>query len=293
MPLLIHTYTSGHLARHVSQKPEDKHSVIQQNQITSRMVMESSYLDMLPDEMLLKIIHFALRGINNSYRKHDFLVGLARTSQRLKRLSQDRSLKFYINTSVQLEINREETTEEVKELIVKRGKGCAYVTAGEITDMAGECPKVEELTLDIFTPTWPILDSPWSSLRKLVLNWVGKACLYDSCLDMTAPNLEYLSVCGPSGGRDPIYLPDMTRCEKLREVCLKGGEFDSKKGMCNKVYPFPPGLRILSGRGTVLSCDEELLKMYFEDCLVSCELKYSSRKRWRSPRSEHSGDCRV
>ena len=247
---------------------------------------------MLPDEMLLKIIRLAIGTIANAYQKHDFLVGLSRTSQRLKRLSEDRSLRPCINKSVMIKIDQEVTAKEAKELVVERGTRCAYINLGEIMDMAKECPKVEELTLGIFTPLWNLV-RPWSSLRKLVLSWVGKTCLKDSHFDMTAPNLEYLSVCGPSGDWDPIYLPDMTRCEKLLEVCLKEGEFDSEKGMCNRAYPFPSGLKILSGTGSILSCDEELLRRYFEDCLVSPELKYSSCKRRFMPQySKYAHNCR-
>ena len=257
--------------------------------------MNSSYLDLLPDEVLMKIIHQAVETFANPYRKHDFLVGLAKTSQRLKRLSADRSLnkgKVFISKSLMVNIDEEATTHDAKELIVKRGKGCPYVSESEIMDMAGECPKVEELTIDTFTQTWPDLHRPWSSLRKLVLTWVWKNTFSNEFNDFFiklgwgAPNLEYISISGPSSG-GPIYLPDMTGCEKLLEVCLKEGEFDSKKGMCKGAYPFPQCLKRLSGRASILGCDKELLECYFYDCLVSNELKYSFCKRPNLPWSEH------
>ena len=275
------------LSKQSKRSHQEKH---QELQTTTRM----SYLDMLPDEMLIKIMKLAVDSVANPFRKHDFLVVLGKTSQRLKRLSEDRSLnkgKLAFSTIV-AEIDREATTKEAKELIVKRGKGCAYITEGEISHMAGECPKVEELTIDTFTLTWPDLHRRWRSLRKLVLSWVGKKTFGNEMGDFfvnlawSVPNLEYIFIRGPSDG-GPIYLPEMTGCEKLLEVCLKEGYFDSKKGMCKKAFPFPRGLKILSGQASVLGCDKELLECYFDDCLVSNELKYSFCRRPSLPWSQH------
>ena len=55
--------------------------------------MESSQIELLPDELLMKIIRMAMKDVPDPDEKHEFLVdSISKISSRFKRLSVDKSL---------------------------------------------------------------------------------------------------------------------------------------------------------------------------------------------------------
>ena len=55
--------------------------------------MDSSPFDLLPDELIMKIIKMTLEGVTDPEMKHVFLVdSIAKISTRFRRLSADKSL---------------------------------------------------------------------------------------------------------------------------------------------------------------------------------------------------------
>ena len=150
-------------------------------------------------------------------------------------------------------------------------KGSSTVPTISVTDihaMAEKCPNMEELLFcNMELVGWPSLRNPWLSMRILHINGASRVCFDNIALHESVPNIEQIAISGHQSD-DPIILPDMNGCEKLKTVNLMFGCFRMPG-----IIPFPPGLTELDGTTRLLPEPYTRLR----DCLGAIE--------------EHCPDC--
>lgn len=248
------------------------------------MAQDTSPFDLLPDEIVVKIIYFVVEECAN--RRHNFVLNtIANISTRFRRLATDKSLwtgklRFFANDKQKVELvihgilNDKVTDLQLcgarktkKEKILD-----VFIRQNDIFTLANKCPNLEELKMTRLKITrWPKLHLPLESLSILTVGSVSFHSFINVELHKSLPNLSNVSFVGSDG---VATLPDMSRCEKLQNVCLNGGQYKFP----DKI-PFPSSLREIRGGGTIIGCSFESLHDYFEDCFISYMLEYRRKKR--------------
>ena len=239
---------------------------------------------MLPDELLLKIIKFAMADLKGKLTvpmrldvKHDFAVfTIARISTRFKRVAADQSLwkgRLCINAWNE---NLIELIQSIRHFPIRKLRigGVQMIYGYQIQVLAKMCPKVEDLHLPRIT-YWPTL-LPWLSLRSLtitvdVIVWTANmhsdVWHDDVGLHRSLPNLKFLKICGYSS------LPYMAECKELDSVELDGKFWLWASSHYAKI-PFPRNLKRLCGPATIAAGSRDLLQRYFEDCDIQADVKF-------------------
>ena len=276
----------------------------QDNQSVNRSSdAKSSPFDLLPDEMVLKIIKMAADGFGNKRQKlchsrpnfqldcrhtfhmhqlkYEFLINtVSKVSRRFKRIATDKTLWANWNGEVAINGSRNKDLWELLGNYVKKIKSLtpsANISAKALKTMADKCPKLEELYLRGFRISSLPSSCNFASLKMLSISF-GNLFFKDVQLHMFAPNIEVIEFYGLSLWEN--LLPDMSRCERLLEVYLNGaGSVYTFPGR----IPFPRGLRKLSGDSfglpTLIQWDRESLKRYLEDCYITHRIGFTKRKR--------------
>ena len=241
----------------------------------------SSPFDMLPDELILRVINLAVgECIEYWYKpgaKQKLLVNIiARISLRFRQIAADKSFweqKVKISGDVPFmkEVFRDFLNEGVKVINVRPLQLPSYVattlSAYDITNLAQKCPQLEEINLHDFPiKRWPSLMHPWTTLQRLEVNMAGLKCFEDVALQTSAPNIRYLTI----GGSSDVVLPDMCLCGSLQEVYLEAGHFSFP----GKI-PFPSILKKLCGSWyAYVNWRKEELENYFKCCEISNDLQH-------------------
>ena len=233
----------------------------------------SSPFDLLPDEIVLKIIKLA--SVPSSWTgpsKHDFLLDIiGMVSPRFMHLIEDKSLwkgevtiegcRPKIQVFIEKYLNEDITYLWIGGRGEHRDDGYSchstlpILEAIDIKDVADKCPNVEVLTFhSVRIVDWPSLRSslsvPWSSVKHLCIHRVDRDCFNNIALHETVPNIEVLTVAGHQRNVASL-LPDMNRCENLKKVHLMCGTFRMPRRI-----PFPPGLSELVGAKQLLQLPE-------------------------------------
>ena len=250
-----------------------------------------SPFDLLPDEIVLKIIDLASATWWRWDKPHkqDFLLDvIARTSLRFKNLADDKSLwkgevriegdRAKIERVIGKYLNEEVThlwiggtgyLEEDGEVVPST---ISIFGATDVRAVAEKCPKLEEFWLNMVNLVgWPSLGTPWSSVKKLWINGVERGCFNNVALHETVPNVEEFTLCGHLE-RVGSLLPDMNQCEALKEVTLSWGVFR----MPGRI-PFPPGLSVLWGTEKLAHSGFNLCQELQRHCPY-CDLEDTSPK---------------
>ena len=257
-----------------------------------------SPFDLLPDEIVMKIIYMTLGGCGK--QKHNCLAKtIAMISTRFQNLAADKSMWRGIvsvkgdASKLQLVINHF-LNDEVKELKLTQSYGPTWYkalpkreeTPTDIKSVAEKCPNIEKLTLTNFNLlgcSWPT--SIWASLKELTISGiVGDECFKGIDLHASIPNLEYFQIPVWANELKPcrLFLPDMSSCARLEEVYFGSSPntrtdytLQSESGN----IPFPKTLKKLGGEWSrILSWDKTLLIKHFYSCEISEKLNFYSRQ---------------
>ena len=263
--------------------------------------METTPFDLLPDEMVMKIIKMAIGTLPDPTKKHEFIAKvIAKLSSRFRGLAMDRSLW---RGEVTVEGSDEELTEtmdvlsrfpvtitSITKLSLERRWGKSLwrkwgTLDGNLFGLAAKCSKLEELTC--WTRTWNqwpcasmTLTQRLTSLRRLTINIdtgavtdaKGRSTL-SSTLQRCVPNLRFLHI-KKSGAWCPLRLPDMTGCKKLEVVKLEGGPnsfSDETHLWIPQKMPLPRSLKKLYGYENIHNWDTATsarAEEYFDDCVM-------------------------
>lgn len=254
--------------------------------IKSNQAINSSPFNLLPDELMMKIINLVLEDCKEYWycpgSKQDLLVNtIAKISWRFKRLTEDKSFwrrKVWISGDVPLlkVVIQDFLNSGVEDLFVKycsklissssKQSSKQSILAADLRNMALACPELENLDLQHFAITsWPSLSVPWRSMKRLIINTANPKCFENVDFSDSIPNIEYLTIA--SSGVALTVLPDMSNCCNLQEVFLEGGAFSFP----GKI-PLPRNLKRMCGSWdtpVAVNCDEVPLEDYFEDCDIS------------------------
>ena len=224
----------------------------------------ANYLEILPDELLMKIIKMATK--DQESRRHEFLAGtIAEISVGFRRLAGDKSLwKGTVKTNKVEEVI-DFLNKGVNNVFMDYGKS---VTSYEIQVLADKCPKLKALWYPTIS-SWPTLSTPWHSLRYLGITLESNRIFDKVELHSSLPNLMYLHIrVNEYQGAHPFTLPDMRGCSRLKILILDGNELSVPDG----ILPFPTGLRSLQSRGN----DPATINLNSDNtmgCLKNCKIQ--------------------
>lgn len=272
-----------------------------QDRLASHLQQPSPF-DSLPDELVLRIVKAAaLRPYCYSYKPadydHDFIVDvISLISKRFSRIAQDKTV--WADT-VLTEVGSRPRTDrvinsflgdDINELVLeKQGFGIkSVISANHIATIAAKCPGLKRLKLfKVRMETWPQLNVPWS-LEELTIfdNSSMNICKVDMFknvrLHRILPQLRtftlslraQLNMDGITLIDAPIWLPDMTGCQDLRQVGILGcGIYKIPDVMSIRCkVPFPRGLRKLTCYGTITNCSRKHMREYMKDW--DCQLNF-------------------
>ena len=190
-------------------------------------------------------------GNHQQYRKHCYLVNvISNISERFKLLARDRSLwkgeiciqgnKRTINTIIHYFLR-----DSVKgvNILSQISPGVPWtstsISGSELSKLAESCPKMETLYLYHMTVNaWPLATGhpPCLSLKKLIID----GCMMDHDLfknvimHQSMPNLEeFIWIAQNEGSKNPLLLPDMSGCHKLKKLILDYGIFTAPSNPFN------------------------------------------------------------
>ena len=252
-------------------------SSLQNLSLLMRRSPKPCYFDKLPDEIVLKIINLATG--TNPFEPHNFLVDvISKISTRFKRLAADRSLwegfvSIQGDTKMAKEVIQEFLCYRVTIFEISNTHNEKHIKVGptlsavEITKMTTRCPRMEYLILnDLRIESWPTSISPLLSLKALILRKVGTTCFVNVDLSSVAPNIEVFYLEGEGIGTNTM-LPDMTNCERLREVMLSYGNF-----LYPRKIPFPRGLKELWRTMLPMSTRDSFSRAWLEDHFEDCRM---------------------
>ena len=235
-----------------------------------------SPFEMLPPEIAEIPIKMVMRGDRND--NHDFLVDvIAKVSARFKALAASKSLwrglvDIKADTSEKMQqVVQEFLNDATINLTFNGNQDMPTICGGDIVKIATKCPKLKKLTIHyrIKLNSWPTLNSPWTSLKKLIFFYVVvKPDLFRNVkLHHSLPKLEKLDfypimyIDSP-----PFILPNMGSCKFLRSIRLSGDRF--------MVKHLPSGLKNLDGYANITNVTKASLEEHLEDCYISPKITF-------------------
>ena len=267
--------------------------------------MQPNYFNLLPDELLLKIVKMVVKKECNQSREytyyedgglcrktlptrgedydHDFLVDvISLISKRFSRISKDRALWTglvipTIRSTDKIEhVVNSFISDKVDKLLFD-GKPCKSepaISADHISAIADRCPGLKRLELfRVGLETWP----SHCALRSLEIIDIFALSFNSEVfrhvkLHQILPQLKIFRVGLQAEEAMPIWLPDMTHCKELRVIHLRG-KFRIPPMPMGKV-PFPRGLEELVCYANIINCSKTRMRNCMKDW--DCEKKFST-----------------
>ena len=255
----------------------------------------SSHFDLLPDEIMIKIIKMALTNTHEIQRgKGHFLISvISKVSKRFRRLVPDKSVGSHWKGQVRIHgdeswikdiihhIISKEAEIEVLQIYGLRDEKSVQptLTSVDIMQLAAKCQQLGVLSVHhVRMQSWPPLIAPWMLLRELSISAVDKTCFKNVNLHHIAPNLQTLKIEG-QGEYASTLLPDMSGCDALSSITLHDGAF-----IFPDKIPFPYRLKELNGTESSLYCtkasfdleviyDHKHLNQLFQNYLENCTIQ--------------------
>ena len=131
-------------------------------------------INYLPEELILKIVQ--LSAFEGGVYNHNFILNVVgNISSRFRRISSDSSLW---RGSVTIKASEQDALKRVLEECVNEGTKCLNIrtlsgneiSKCEVLTIFKRCPNLEELDVMLGQDSWPVLPSPWKSMRRLSLH---------------------------------------------------------------------------------------------------------------------------
>ena len=262
--------------------------------------MQLNYFNLLPDELVLKILKMAAaKNKSESWAwyfrckpedfDHDFIIDvLGKISNRFFCISKDSNL-WKGTVRINKVGNKPRTDRLINSFLGDRVEQLIF-------DGKGQYKKCNKIRPEISAENLHTIASKCTSLKRLKLHVTG---IESWPLHCTMHRLEELDIFDTSFNTDTfknmklrhilpqlksfkgqlhaeglVWLPDMRYCKDLQEVYVDGGDFCFPPMPTGKV-PFPRGLKRLTfyGYGKIINCSQERLKKYMKD--LDCELHFT------------------
>ena len=253
--------------------------------VPHRLQLQGSPFDLLPDELVLKIVKTATQNSDSGFNRYDYgydydfiMYNLCTVSARFNRIARDPSL-WEDCTELRLDLHVEILGRVTKwflhagmtditiggdYFVVAKLPNWNYpaITGDHIAAIATKCPDLKRFEVGkVNIETWPAICMPALEELSMVSPGCGSAMFKNMQLHLVLPRLKVFRVHLRDYQR--MWLPDLTKSFQLREVFLRGGTFHVQKYLEGKVL-FPRTLE-------KLSCNYDLTNQQdFEDS--DCEL---------------------
>ena len=161
-------------------------------------------INSLPEELILKIVQ--LSASEGGVYNHNFILNvIGNISSRFRRISTDSSLW---RGSITIKASDQDALKRVLEECIYKGTKCLNIrtlsgneiSKSEVLTIFWRCPNLEGLDVMFRQDSWPVLPSPWKSMRRLSLHLTkvlpnpkfGRPEFH-----CTMPYLAELTVCTP------------------------------------------------------------------------------------------------